>query len=109
MIDIADATDSLSDYAEKELKEAVVVTRRGKPILAVTPIRKGDWESLAVATSPKFLAIIERSRAFHKPGTGISTAEMRRRLGLTGLPVRATASRVRRARRPARRAAARKS
>jgi hypothetical protein len=60
----------------------VVVTRRGKPILAVTPIRKGDWESLAVATSPKFLAIVERSRASHKPGTGISTAEMRRRLGL---------------------------
>jgi antitoxin (DNA-binding transcriptional repressor) of toxin-antitoxin stability system len=81
-IDIADATASLSEYAEKELEEAVVVTRRGKPILALTPIRKGDWESLAVATHPKFLAIVERSRASHKPGTGISTAQMRRRLGL---------------------------
>lgn len=30
----------------------------------------------------KFLAIVERSRASHKAGTGISTAEMRRRLGL---------------------------
>jgi hypothetical protein len=59
-----------------------VVTRKGKPVVAATPIRKGDWESLAVATSPTFLAIVERSRASHKPGTGISTAEMRRRLGL---------------------------
>ena len=81
-IDIADATASLSDYAAKGLKEAVVVTRGGKPVLALTPIRKGDWESIALATNPKFLAIVERSRTSHKPGTGISTAEMRRRLGL---------------------------
>jgi transcriptional regulator with XRE-family HTH domain len=38
------------------------------------------WESLAVATSPKFQAIIERSRKSRKPG--LSTEEMRRRLGL---------------------------
>jgi DNA-binding transcriptional regulator YiaG len=42
----------------------------------------GDRESIAVATNPKFLAIIERSRALHKPGMGISTEEMRRRLAL---------------------------
>jgi antitoxin (DNA-binding transcriptional repressor) of toxin-antitoxin stability system len=79
-IDVAEATDTLSDYARKGLKEAVVVTRRGKPLLALTPIRRGDWESIAVATSPKFLAIIERSRKSRRPG--LSTEEMRRRLGL---------------------------
>jgi hypothetical protein len=79
-IDVADATDTLSDYARKGLKEALVVTRRGKPLLALTPIRKGDWESIAVATSPKFLAIIDRSRKSHK--RGLSTEDMRRRLGL---------------------------
>jgi hypothetical protein len=51
--------------------------------VALTPVRKADWESIAIATNPKFLAIVERSRASHKRGTGISTAEMRRRLGLT--------------------------
>lgn len=79
-IDVAEATDTLSDYARKGLKEAVVVTRRGRPLLALTPIRRGDWESIAVATSPKFLAIIERSRKSRRPG--LSTEEMRRRLGL---------------------------
>jgi hypothetical protein len=54
-IDVSDATDTLSDYARKGLKEALVVTRRGRPLLALTPIRKGDWESIAVATNPKFL------------------------------------------------------
>jgi hypothetical protein len=79
-IDVADATETLSDYARKGLKEALVVTRRGKPLMALTPIRKGDWESIAIATNQKFLAIIERSRRSHRPG--LSTEEMRRRLGL---------------------------
>jgi antitoxin (DNA-binding transcriptional repressor) of toxin-antitoxin stability system len=79
-IDVGDATDTLSDYARKGLKEALVVTRRGKPLLALTPIRRGDWESIAVATNPKFLAIIERSRRSRRPG--LSTEEMRRRLAL---------------------------
>jgi len=56
------------------------VTRRGKPLLAVTPIKGDDWESIALAHNPKFLAIIERSRKSHKPG--LSTEEMRRRLDL---------------------------
>ena len=79
-IDIADATDTLSDYAKRGLKEALVVTRRGKPILALTPITRDDWESIAIANNPKFLAIIERSRKSQKPR--VSTDEMRRRLGL---------------------------
>ena len=79
-IDVADATTTLSQYATKGLKETLVVTRRGKPLMALTPIKKGDWESVALATNPKFMKIIERSRASHKPGTGISTEEMRRRL-----------------------------
>ena len=37
-------------------------------------------ESIALATNQKFMAIIERSRRSHKPG--LSTEEMRRRLGL---------------------------
>jgi DNA-binding IclR family transcriptional regulator len=69
LINVADATDTLSQYARKGLREALVVTRRGKPLMALTPIRR-------------LQAIIERSRASHKPGTGISTEEMRRRLGL---------------------------
>lgn len=80
-IDVDDATTTLSAYARSGLREAVVVTRKGKPVLALTPVR-GDWESIAVATNPKFMEIIERSRASLAAGRGISTAEMRRRLGL---------------------------
>ena len=80
-IDVADANTTLSEYARKGLREAVIVTRRGKPVLAVTPV-KGDWESVAIANNPKFLAIVERSRASLEAGKGVSLDEMRRRLGL---------------------------
>ena len=79
-IDVAETTGTLSECATKGLTEALVVTRRGKPLLAVTPIRNGDWESIAVANSSTFQAIIERSRKSRKPG--LSTEEMRRRLSL---------------------------
>ena len=80
-IDVADANTTLSEYARKGLREALVVTRRGKPVLAVTPIQ-GDWESIAVANNPEFLAILRRSRTSLAAGKGVSVDEMRRRLGL---------------------------
>jgi hypothetical protein len=48
-------------------------------VLALTPVR-GDWESIAVATNPKFMEIVGRSRASLAAGKGITTVEMRRRL-----------------------------
>jgi antitoxin (DNA-binding transcriptional repressor) of toxin-antitoxin stability system len=80
-VDVAEANTTLSEYARKPLREAVVVTRRGKPVLALTPIT-GDWESAVVANHPAFLAVVGRSRASLDAGKGISSAELRRRLGL---------------------------
>jgi len=80
---LSDITGSLSDMVRKGLREPVFVTKRGKPVIALVPLTKyDDWESVSLSTNPKFLAIIERSATAHKPGTGISTEEMRRRLGL---------------------------
>jgi prevent-host-death family protein len=81
-VDMAEATEALSTYARKVRREPLVVTRRGKPVLALMPLSDADRESLAVSTNPKFIAIMERSRARCKPGQGISTEEMRRRLAL---------------------------
>lgn len=80
---LTEITGSLSDIARKGLREPVFVTKRGKPVIALVPLTKyDDWESVSLSTNPRFLAIIERSTAAHKPGTGISTDEMRRRLRL---------------------------
>ncbi len=77
---MTDATETLSAYARKLGREPLVVTRRGRPVVALMPLGEVDRESLAVSTNPKFMAILERSRARRKPGQGISTEEMRRRL-----------------------------
>ena len=45
-------------------------------------IKKADLETVALSTHPDFLALIERSRARHRAEGGISSEEMRRRLGL---------------------------
>ena len=41
-----------------------------------------DLENLTVTTDPRFMAMIERSRRLHPPGTGISSDDVRQDLGL---------------------------
>jgi antitoxin (DNA-binding transcriptional repressor) of toxin-antitoxin stability system len=62
-VDLADATETLSAYARKVRREPLVVTRSGKPVLALMPLSGVDRESLKVSTSPTVIAIMERSRA----------------------------------------------
>jgi prevent-host-death family protein len=81
-IDIAKATGQLREYAENVCKDAVIVTRHGKPIAAVVGVEDFDYESLSLSTNPQFIELIARSRARLEREGGISTAEVRRRLGL---------------------------
>jgi hypothetical protein len=41
-----------------------------------------DWESVALSTNPKFMAIIERSRASARTRGTLSLEEVRRKYGL---------------------------
>lgn len=80
-VELADATGSFSDYAEAARKEPLVVTEKGRPVLALMPLSPHtDLENLAVTTHPAFQAIVARSEARYKAEGGISTEEMRRRL-----------------------------
>jgi antitoxin (DNA-binding transcriptional repressor) of toxin-antitoxin stability system len=80
---LTEITGSLSTLAREGLREPVVVTRRGKPVMAVVPLTKNDdWESVSLSTHSGFLDIVERSAKAHQPGKGVSLREMRRRLGL---------------------------
>lgn len=82
-IEMADATESLSMYARKARLEPLIVTLNGKPVAALTPIgSETDLENLAVSNDPGFKALIARSRRLYPAGTRLSTAEVRRRLGL---------------------------
>jgi prevent-host-death family protein len=83
VIRIEDAKKSLGEYAAAS-KEAVVVTSNGKPIAALMPLEDADMETISLSTNPKFMRIIERSRKRQRKVQGISSDEMRSRLGIRG-------------------------
>ena len=79
-IEMAEASAPLAEFAESARSGTVVVTRNGRPVAAVISIEGSDLESLALATNPDFMALIDSSRKRVPPGRGVSTEEMRRRL-----------------------------
>lgn len=81
-VDLAQATAPLAEYAQKAKGETVVVTAAGKPIAALVPLENTDGETVKLSTHPQFLALIERSRKRQKTEGGLSSTEMRRRLGV---------------------------
>ena len=89
-IDVTKATLPLADYTKKVKEEPVIVTTRGRPVAALVSISNADIETVSLSNDPKFLDLIERSRARQKSEGGISTKEMYRRLKITK-----TSSRVR--------------
>jgi len=93
-IETTSATGSLVEYARDLNGEPIILTDRGKPIAALLPIENADMETISLSANPKFLAIIERSRARQEAEGGISSDEMRRRLGLKRAPRRKTTKRL---------------
>jgi antitoxin (DNA-binding transcriptional repressor) of toxin-antitoxin stability system len=81
-LELARATAPLAAYARGVGKEPVILTVRGRPVAALLRIKNADLETVTLSTSPKFVALIERSRRRHKSMGGLSSAEMRARLRL---------------------------
>jgi len=76
-IDISEASGSLSDYAQGLGEEVIVVTSGKKPIAALVSLKNVDRESLALSTSPEFIAIIQAARAEFQSGKKLSLEEMK--------------------------------
>ena len=85
-LELNQAHGTLGDYARQMLEDPVIVTDGGRPIAALVSLRHVDRETIALSLNPRFIALIEQSRARHETEGGISSAEMRRRLGVTRSP-----------------------
>jgi len=80
MVELGD-TGLHSNYAKDAREETVVLTEKGKPVLALMPLSPNtDLENLVVTTHPKFQAIMERSQARYEAEGGLSTEDVRRYL-----------------------------
>jgi antitoxin (DNA-binding transcriptional repressor) of toxin-antitoxin stability system len=80
-LEVAQATAPLADYARDMNNEPLILTMNGTPVAALIPLENADIETVTLSTHPQFLALIERSRTRQKTEGGISSEEMRRRLG----------------------------
>lgn len=79
VIDKKKATGTLAAYADKIDAGPVVVTDAGKPVAVLVPIENTDLETVSLSTNPKFIELIERSRARVRNEGAVSSKEMRRR------------------------------
>jgi len=70
-----------STYAKDARHETLVLTVKGKPVLALMALSPDtDLENLVVTTHPKFQAIMARSQARYEAEGGLSTEQVRRHL-----------------------------
>jgi hypothetical protein len=82
-IERADAKRSLAVYARQAEKETLIVTVRRKFRVAVVRLDGDtDWEAMSLSTNPEFMAIVQASRNSLKKHGGISSDQLRRRLGI---------------------------
>ncbi|MCU0545586.1 MAG: hypothetical protein MUE44_26015 [Oscillatoriaceae cyanobacterium Prado104] len=82
IVEIAEATETLAKYASGLAQEPVIITSNGQPIAALVTLENVDIETISLSTNPKFIELIEQSRAKRRSEGGVSSEEMRRRLGL---------------------------
>lgn len=82
VVSLEKATLTLPEVAELAKKGPVILTRAGKPLAAVKDLSGSDWESVALANNPKFLALIEESRRSYRKEGGIGLDEICVELGL---------------------------
>ena len=81
-LEIAEANSTLARYASNLTEEPVIITNNGQPVAALLTLENVDLEALSLCTNPQFIKLIEHSRAQRRSEGGISSTEMRHRLGL---------------------------
>jgi hypothetical protein len=79
VIEKANATGTLAEYAADLDKGAIIVTNQGQPMAALVPIENADLETVSLSTNPQFLNLIERSRSRSNIEGAVSSEEMARR------------------------------
>ena len=82
IIEIREATETLAEYTSSLTQEPIIITDQGQPIAALITLENVDLETFSLSTNPRFIELIERSRSRCRSEGGISSTEMRRRLGL---------------------------
>ena len=63
-------------------REPLCLTRNGETIAAIVPASEEDVENMLLSINPQFQSILERSEQRLNSEGGLTSAEVRKRLGL---------------------------
>ncbi|MEX0704906.1 MAG: hypothetical protein WD069_22595 [Planctomycetales bacterium] len=80
-IELAEVS-ALAQHLEAGADEPLLLTDRGHVVATIVPGNEQDAEDMLLSINPKFQAILERSRKRLETEGGLSSAEVRNRLGL---------------------------
>ncbi len=80
-IELKGAKRRLSAYAKMAYEAPLLLTSAGKPYVVMARAAGADLEDMAVGSNPAFRAIMKRSEARYRAEGGLSTNEVRSRLG----------------------------
>lgn len=83
-IDLSEVS-ALAPHVQPGSSEPVILTRAGQAVAAVFPTSEQDVENLFLSANAQFQEILERSQRRFESEGGVTSAEVRRRLGL-GVP-----------------------
>jgi hypothetical protein len=84
VVPLDETTLTLSALADMAKDGTVILTRKGRPLVAVKDVSGSDWESLSLASNTQFMALIEESRRSHQEQGGMGLQQLRRELRLDG-------------------------
>jgi antitoxin (DNA-binding transcriptional repressor) of toxin-antitoxin stability system len=73
---------ALAPHVQPGRQEPVILTENGHTLAAIVPANEHDVESLLLSINPQFQAVLERSERRLKSEGAVSSAEVRRQLGL---------------------------
>jgi antitoxin (DNA-binding transcriptional repressor) of toxin-antitoxin stability system len=73
---------ALAAHLKPGWSEPLLLTDHGRVIATIVPADKDDAESMLLSIDPSFAAILERSRTRLESEGGLSTAQVRKRLGI---------------------------
>jgi hypothetical protein len=80
VVPLEQTTLTMTDLAELVKEGPVILTRDGQPLLAVKDVSGSDWESVSLASNPRFMALIEESRRSYREKGGVGLDNVRREL-----------------------------
>jgi PHD/YefM family antitoxin component YafN of YafNO toxin-antitoxin module len=73
---------TLIETAKLARSGPVILIRKGKPVAAIRALSEDDWESLSLAENPRFQALIDEARRNYREQGGLSSEQVRKKLGL---------------------------